>query len=980
MKKNCCAYLTQKLGFSLVEMLMALLVASLLLAALAPVMTRRMNENLHITGEFSHNGKNETVEISYGHSKYCPNIVKDENGNELYCEGEYVVPEGYNNITVTAIGAGGGGGAAPTAGYMEFTNSGSTNTFTVPAMVNQLEATLISGGAGGGAGGQAEVNYEKKEAGEYTWNVPEIARGKNVLITACGAGGGAGGNTGTGHNCETTKSEYLSNTHSGAGGGGGYITKAITLANTGSQHVIIGGGGGGGARGTTVAAATGNSGSYGGGGGGGADPWGGGGGYGGSGGAAGGAGGTSRGSAIGSGLGGGRGDTSSSTDGADGIRGSISQGGTGSSTGGTSPAYTDTRLEYYTKNDALLGTGGGGGGGSITGHGGGGGGGGAGYGGGGGGGGATIFGTRNNRIVVAPGGGGGGGGGIDDYDYDGTFVSLGLGRWVWTYKDNAWVKLYRIAEEKYNPRSYASGGGGGGGGGEGGGGGGGGGRAHVDQASAGENGANYSASTIFGTNNCNGGAGIWAKNYTCPTQGGDGKPGAIRITYLDYGPGGSGGGSGQMVPIQPIHVAQNEELNIKLGIGASGGKAGQINLSGTIVAAERGNGREGSENWDIESAIYRDTTRILTTIPGGKVYGVGTCGGSPTGQSYGLSGEPFYGCQGWITDGVTYNYLNNNYRTLGFVTNYGHTAGNGTTLGNIIYANKTTGGDGGATTVFGKTICSGGTGGTADKPKGGDASGYGGCGGGGGYGLHDGGRGSGGYARLSWNMYWDTALNSGKGDYKYAETGAGGGGASGNTITETVRVKTGQIIKIRIGAGGIGAKVSNNTIIPATEGGITIFGDTNFIEIKAGGGGGGKSPDVIQNGNTTTLINGKGGEPSKICDVGSSHYINNKNRCTKGKPGNTPGDNNTSPAIGGFGADYSLSLNNKTYRGTGGAGGTQSTGMNNSKGKTPEDSHIAAGGGGSALLIYNKIANLSELNHPQGGNGAPGKIILQLWE
>jgi len=54
--------------------------------------------------------------------------------------------------------------------------------------------------------------------------------------------------------------------------------------------------------------------------------------------------------------------------------------------------------------------------------------------------------------------------------------------------------------------------------------------------------------------------------------------------------------------------------------------------------------------------------------------------------------------------------------------------------------------------------------------------------------------------------------------------------------------------------------------------------------------------------------------------------------------------------------------------------------MNNSKGKTPEDSHIAAGGGGSALLIYNKIANLSELNHPQGGNGAPGKIILQLWE
>ena len=43
-----------------------------------------------------------------------------------------------------------------------------------------------------------------------------------------------------------------------------------------------------------------------------------------------------------------------------------------------------------------------------------------------------------------------------------------------------------------------------------------------------------------------------------------------------------------------------------------------------------------------------------------------------------------------------------------------------------------------------------------------------GCGGGGGFGLSNGGNGSGGYARISWNMYWDTALNSGTGAYKYA--------------------------------------------------------------------------------------------------------------------------------------------------------------------------------------------------------------------
>jgi len=38
-----------KPAFSLVEMLMALLVASLLLAALAPVMTKRLNDNVSVT-------------------------------------------------------------------------------------------------------------------------------------------------------------------------------------------------------------------------------------------------------------------------------------------------------------------------------------------------------------------------------------------------------------------------------------------------------------------------------------------------------------------------------------------------------------------------------------------------------------------------------------------------------------------------------------------------------------------------------------------------------------------------------------------------------------------------------------------------------------------------------------------------------------------------------------------------------------------
>ena len=54
-------------AFSLVEMLMALLVASLLMVALAPVMTRKMGENIGVTVEGTLPGlKHKIHEIEYG--------------------------------------------------------------------------------------------------------------------------------------------------------------------------------------------------------------------------------------------------------------------------------------------------------------------------------------------------------------------------------------------------------------------------------------------------------------------------------------------------------------------------------------------------------------------------------------------------------------------------------------------------------------------------------------------------------------------------------------------------------------------------------------------------------------------------------------------------------------------------------------------------------------------------------------------------
>ena len=111
--KNGCAHNINKYhqpAFSLVEMLMALLVASLLMAALAPVMTKKFSENVNVSGGMSAAVPmvKRMYEIEYGTDE-CSVIKTDSDGSE-YCEGEYSVPSHFSgNMKVTVIGAGGGG-------------------------------------------------------------------------------------------------------------------------------------------------------------------------------------------------------------------------------------------------------------------------------------------------------------------------------------------------------------------------------------------------------------------------------------------------------------------------------------------------------------------------------------------------------------------------------------------------------------------------------------------------------------------------------------------------------------------------------------------------------------------------------------------------------------------------------------------------------------------------------------------------------
>ncbi len=897
----------KKAAFSLVEMLMALLVASLLMAALAPVITKRMNENIGISIEGTIPGKNIKVHnITYEdciNSGGVEKEVLDSNGRVVskYCEGEFTVPTGFNGtMTVTAVGAGGGGGAAATAGYTEYTTAGSTGTFKVPLMVNQIEATLISGGAGGGAGGQIETYQEWKTGGSFWWTAPDILKNKYALITACGGGGGGGGN-----------SAFAG----GGGGSGGYIgelpnDKRPMLFPANSIEIRIGGGGGGGGNDNTI----GTNGQL----------WGGG--AGGSGiddyafslqGSGGGTGGRAildnggTGGYAGTGCGG-HGMSGVREDGTQ-VQDIEIQGGAGCSGagyGGNAPMRLSEVLGGQ-------GTGGGGGGGAF---GAGGGGGGAGGGSGAGGGAATYI---TGYSLLAPGGGGGGGG-------SGTTVSMNQG------------------------------GGGGGGGGNGGGAGGNGGGVPYTSLNGypgfgglggnpGVGTAGGQISTIFGNENCSGG------NATAI-----GKPGAMRITYLSHGPGGSGGGGGNIVPIQHISAQQNEILNVNIGNTSIGIKGGNIDSSGTI------NYPKGP--WDREFDNYGHETNIARNINGNINVII------RTNDAGGYSAQP--GCSsGAITDTVGdylcghFGWIHNGGFQLtditGFSNTYGKSANNGTTIGNISYPNGSTGGDGGtATTPW--FSCTPGKGGTLSNPKGGDAVGYG-CGGGGGYGLADGGNGSGGYARISWNKYWNTEKGS-NGEYELNNVGAGGGGASGNIMKFNISVKSGEKLKYRIGKGGEGAYIvatADASIVDATSGGETVFAYGTNRAIRAGGGYGGKSPFVSEN--NSALVNGTAGNISNVCHFNGTSKLDTSD-CKKGSIGGHPVENK-----GGDGASLVLGGTNIGTGGKAKAAGRGDTNGEDGKG-------YGSGGAGASLRDIDFVTSSETIANPtKGGGGRNGMIELR-WE
>ena len=145
-----------KKAFTLAELLTAVLVISVIMVALAPVITKRMKDNLSVTTD-------------------------NKKGLEIYANpGTYTfdVPVGINTLFIQGAGGGGGGAGASVSDPKTVTFTSNT-TWTIPTGVNQITLE-ITGSGGGGGGGNATINNAECLSTDY-----RMLRGANDESDLC---------------------------------------------------------------------------------------------------------------------------------------------------------------------------------------------------------------------------------------------------------------------------------------------------------------------------------------------------------------------------------------------------------------------------------------------------------------------------------------------------------------------------------------------------------------------------------------------------------------------------------------------------------------------------------------------------------------------------------------------------------------------------------------------------------------------------
>lgn len=951
-------------AFSLVEMLMALLVASLLLAALAPVMTKRMNEaDIKVMSQAADYDKNTVFSV----------FTTDTNFN---------IPIDANQVRITMMGGGGAGGDA----YYENKTFTSSQSWTVPQNVTKLRVFMVGAGGGGASGGGSiKTSYADipalngadgsiTEAGAYVFadkitppsnykapEFPSTCKNTGVInqwtmvsdsdtkiapntvfkkvggngktnvtltkVTACGAGGGRGYNSMPGGTGSYVENQALNTTTAasniylavGEGGKSGSKTSGSINNNYGGAGAVVPGGAGGN---SFLGGGNANSGGN-----------------------------ASGSESVSTIRGGNGGSSSASYNYNNGGAGGKSAGGgkyigTGGGGGGggattilTGAANTSGKIIFQVGGGGGSGTQGSGCEGNGYSAGGGGGAGGGAYGGAGGSG--AIGGGPNAGFGNITGGGYSGAGGGSWNQGSG-----GIGATGGTYGTPGTGGRYgggngvggKGSANGTEGNSYSVIGGGGTGGGGGGGGYGGSNGCGWAQGGGGGCGLGGEASRIFNDSNC--------------VSGDPARPGAIKVWYnvpavsnglkCDYyvqANSGGGGGAGQ-IWIGEIDVTPGQVINMNIGVG--GNKTTQ----------------------DVYNVNGNDGTATSITV-GGNVYSVsGGKGGKYENDDTYIQNSGGYG-GGIKTTNFSSSARYNNWTNIDFGTG----GGNGS-QGNIV-SNGAGGGNGGISYDLKGSVLQGGVGGGVHSDGMDAASNSYGAGGGGGGGVTVLGSGSG---------------RGGKGanGYIYIEWGGsnGGGGTVGEFTQMMVSNLEGdtskRVMKIRIGRGGGVLKTQNDEdsdLFEESTIGENGNGGTTSISVISGGKTiRGTAKGGIK-GNNGTMDTGVHAEKKPLPNGYSNlykEYVQSNMNIVMGQEGSSD--------YGGMGGYLACLLKTKDKDGNiaCAASAKANDSTNNSAGP------IRPGCGGSSILspLYEEICNITNTgvsasgnNGVFGGGGGGGAVL-----
>ena len=177
-------------GFTLAELTLALIIISIIMVALAPVVTKRVADNIKISNSTLSEFKLYTYDEAATDSKCTP----APDGSRAY-DCEFSAPSSAKSVNVVMVSGGGGGAGATNATLLPTTNSASNSSSTANTTkeieitngIKNVVVSYLSGSGGGGGGG----SWKQGSAGGAPTSQADCDKYDAKYLTASQNGGTA---------------------------------------------------------------------------------------------------------------------------------------------------------------------------------------------------------------------------------------------------------------------------------------------------------------------------------------------------------------------------------------------------------------------------------------------------------------------------------------------------------------------------------------------------------------------------------------------------------------------------------------------------------------------------------------------------------------------------------------------------------------------------------------------------------------------